>query len=56
MRRITPPDPAGWLLSGVWYQSAAEYQRAVARRDERRRRLLALIETSPIGEVFGEDR
>jgi hypothetical protein len=44
MRRTAPPDPAGWLLSGVRYQSEAEYQRAIARRDERRRRLLALIE------------
>lgn len=44
MRRIAPPDPAAWLLSGTRYQSEAEYLEARARRAERRRRLLALIE------------
>jgi hypothetical protein len=44
MRRIARPDPSGWLLNGVWYASEAEYQRAFAKRDERRCRIMRLIE------------
>lgn len=43
MRRIAPPDPAGWLLSGKLYRTEAEFQQARAARDERRARLLARI-------------
>jgi hypothetical protein len=44
MRRIARPDPSGWLLNGVWYLTEAEYRWALAKRDERRRRLMAMIE------------
>jgi hypothetical protein len=44
MRRI-PNDPAGgWLLNGVWYDTEGEYLAALRRRDERRRRVMALME------------
>jgi hypothetical protein len=44
MRRRPADPPPGWLFNGKHYQSEAEYERAVAARDERRRRLLSAIE------------
>ena len=43
MRRVSEPEPGGYLLNGVWYATEAPYWRALAARDERCRRPLALI-------------
>ena len=43
--RARPSDPKpGWLLNGVRYATVVEYLAALERRDERRRRIMALID------------
>jgi hypothetical protein len=45
MRRLPAEMPAsGWLLNGRRYGSEAEYLEALAARDERRARWMALLE------------
>jgi hypothetical protein len=43
MRRIPDVPAGGWLLSGVRYQSEAEYRAALDKRNDRRARILARI-------------
>lgn len=44
MRRRDPDAPDGFLLDGKRYGAAAEYQRALDARAERRRRIVESIE------------
>jgi len=44
MRRVTPPDPVGWLFNGVWYETEDAYLAARVKWPARRDRLLALVE------------
>jgi hypothetical protein len=51
--RKRPETLAGWRLNGKWYSTEAEYERALAARDARRRRWLALLGHEDDGEVRG---